>query len=156
MQSYKNELKKMKDRLPKGRKNKAKFLQTLRLKTKIKHFQVLYSSHQGFYSEFLIIPGIGGGLSILIELREHHRHSKRANSLREVQVGDVVCVHEHKTPKQLWRMEKIERLLQGRDGQVRSAVVRVKSGNSSASQRRRPLQRLCIGNECWTGQPCTS
>ena len=31
---------------------------------------------------------------------------------------------------------------QGRDGQVRSAVVRVKSGNSPTAEWRRPLQRL--------------
>jgi len=46
----------------------------------------------------------------LTELREHHRHSKRANSLREVQVGDIVCLHEHKIPRQLWRLGKVERL----------------------------------------------
>ena len=31
---------------------------------------------------------------------------------------------------------------QGRDGQVRSAVVRVKSGNSPTAEWRRPLQRF--------------
>ena len=78
----------------------------------------------------------------LIELREYHRHSKRSNSNREVKVGDVGCLHDHKTPRQLWRLEKIERLLPGRHGYVRNAIVRVKSGNSLTSQWRRPLQRL--------------
>ena len=67
---------------------------------------------------------------------------QRAHSLREVQVGDIVCLHEHKIPRQLWRLGKVERLLRGRDGHVRSAVVRVKSANSPTSEFRRPLQRL--------------
>ena len=67
---------------------------------------------------------------------------QRAHSLREVQVGDIVCLHEQKIPRQLWRLGKVERLLRGRDGHVRSAVVRVKSVNSPTSEFRRPLQRL--------------
>ena len=78
----------------------------------------------------------------LTQLREYHRYSKRANSVRKAQVGDVVCLHENKTPRQQWRLGKIERLLHGRDGHVRSAVVRVKSGNSPTAEWRRPLQRL--------------
>ncbi|XP_066026285.1 uncharacterized protein [Pocillopora verrucosa] len=78
----------------------------------------------------------------LTQLREYHRYSKRANSLRKVQVGDIVCLHDNKIPRQLWRLGKIERLLPGRDGRVRSAVVRVKSGNSPTAEWRRPLQRL--------------
>ena len=78
----------------------------------------------------------------LTQLREYHRYSKRANILRKVQMGDIVCLHDNKTPRQLWRLGKVERLLPGRDGQVRSAVVRVKSGNSPTAEWRRPLQRL--------------
>ena len=78
----------------------------------------------------------------LTQLREYHRYSKRANSLRKVQAGDIVCLHDNKIPRQLWRLGKIERLLPGRDGRVRSAVVRVKSGNSPTAEWRRPLQRL--------------
>jgi len=78
----------------------------------------------------------------LTELRDHHRHSKRANLLREVQVGDIVCLHEHKIPGQLRRLGKVEGLLRGRNGHVRSAAVRVKSANSHTSEFRRPSQRL--------------
>ena len=53
-----------------------------------------------------------------------------------------MCLHEHKIPRQLRRLGKVERLLRGRDGYVRSAVVRVKSANSPTSEFRRPLQRL--------------
>ena len=54
-----------------------------------------------------------------------------------------MCLHDNKIPRQLWRLGKVERLLPGRDGQVRSALVRVKSGNSPNAEWRHPLQRLC-------------
>ena len=38
----------------------------------------------------------------LTQLREQHRCSKRVSSLRKVQVGDVVCIQEKTTPRQLW------------------------------------------------------
>ncbi|XP_068670957.1 uncharacterized protein [Montipora foliosa] len=78
----------------------------------------------------------------LTQLREQHRCSKRVSSLRKVQVGDVVCIHEKTTPRQLWRLGRVQRLLPGPDGEVRSAVVKVKSGNLPSSEWRRPLQRL--------------
>ena len=78
----------------------------------------------------------------LTQLREQHSRVKKSNSLRVAQVGDIVSIHDHKVPRQMWRMGKIERLLTGRDGHVRSALVRVKAGNSVTSQWKRPLQRL--------------
>ena len=53
-----------------------------------------------------------------------------------------MCLHDNKIARQLWRLGKIERLLPGRDGRVRSAVVRVTSGNLPTAEWRRPLQRL--------------
>ncbi|XP_068723841.1 uncharacterized protein [Montipora capricornis] len=78
----------------------------------------------------------------LTQLREQHRCSKRVSSLRKVQVGDVVCIHEKTTLRQLWRLGRVQRLLACPDGEVRSAVVKVKSGNLPSSEWRRPLQRL--------------
>ena len=57
-------------------------------------------------------------------------------------MGDVGCIHEKTTPNQLWRLGRVQRLLPGRDGDVRSAVVKVNSGNLTSSEWRRPLQRL--------------
>ena len=77
----------------------------------------------------------------LTELREHHQHSKRANSLRaSVHVGDIICLHVHKIPRQLWRLGKVEHLLRERDGHVRSAAVRVNSANSPMSEFRLPCR----------------
>ncbi|XP_068734548.1 uncharacterized protein [Montipora capricornis] len=78
----------------------------------------------------------------LTQLREQHRCSKRVSSLRKVQVGDVVCIHEKTIPRQLRRLGRVQRLLPGPDGEVRSAVVKVKSGNLPSSEWRRPLQGL--------------
>ena len=47
----------------------------------------------------------------LTQLRERHRCSK--SSLRKVQVGDVVCIHEKTTPRQLLRLGRVQRLLPG-------------------------------------------
>ena len=76
----------------------------------------------------------------LIELRESHRRSHRVDA-DIVSVGDVVIVHDD-TPRGLWRLGIIERLIKGRDSQVRGAVVRVKPGQSPSSFLRRPVQRL--------------
>ena len=54
----------------------------------------------------------------LTQVREQHRCSKRVSSLRKVQVGDVVCIHEKTTPRQLWRLGRVQRLLPGPDGEV--------------------------------------
>ena len=78
----------------------------------------------------------------LTELREYHHHQRKGNPQREIKLGDIVCVHEDKTPRQTWRLGKVERLLPGRDGLVRSAELRVSSKGGMRSLLRRPVQRL--------------
>ena len=41
--------------------------------------------------------------------------------------GDIVLVHNEKHLRGLWKIAKIERLLEGADGQVRGTVIRVPS-----------------------------
>ena len=53
-----------------------------------------------------------------------------------------MCIHEKTIPRQLWRLGEVQRLLPGPDGEVRSAVVKVKSGNLPSSEWRHPLLRL--------------
>ena len=60
-----------------------------------------------------------------------------------IQLGDMVSVKERKCPRHLWRLGKVTRLIRGRDGQNRSAVVRVQSGSGKdGTERNRSVQRL--------------
>ena len=77
----------------------------------------------------------------LTELREH-QNTKKPKSGEKVSIGDVVTIFEEKLPRQGWRMGRVERLLQGKDGQIRSAVVRVHQGGQKSTLFRRPLRKL--------------
>lgn len=64
----------------------------------------------------------------LLELRDSHRqYAKKCGRTKQVQVGDVVVVHDDDQPRGMWRLGRIEKLISGADGQVRGAVVRTKS-----------------------------
>ncbi|XP_068761945.1 uncharacterized protein [Montipora capricornis] len=104
--------------------------------SRVKRFQ----GEQSSYRASSITSGSAGEQSISHNLENNS--SKRVSSLRKVQMGDVVCIHEKTTPRQLCRLGRVQRLLPGPDGEVRSAVVKVKSGNLPSSEWRRPLQRL--------------
>ena len=53
----------------------------------------------------------------------------------------MVLVHDDNHPRTFWRLGRVEQLIQGSDGHVRGAVVRVSSKTGSTTWRR-PLQRL--------------
>ena len=53
-----------------------------------------------------------------------------------------MTVKERKTPRQFWRLGRVERLFYGKDSQVRSAVVRVNSEDCGTIELRWPVQRL--------------
>ena len=59
----------------------------------------------------------------LTSLREFHRN-KAGEDLRVIRVGDIVYLQEDKVQRQQWNMAKVEKLLPGKDGIVRAAVVR--------------------------------
>ena len=73
-------------------------------------------------------------------MRETHRraHSGEGDL---ISVGDVVTIHDD-APRGLWRLGLIEEKIRGRDGHVRGAVVRVKSGSGLSAFLRRPIQKL--------------
>ncbi|KAL3092962.1 hypothetical protein niasHS_004989 [Heterodera schachtii] len=60
----------------------------------------------------------------LLSLRERERTNQAGGSLpRE---GDIVLVEEEEDPRSIWTMGKVEKLLKGRDGLVRTARVHTK------------------------------
>eukprot|EP00731_Ephydatia_muelleri_P005954 Em0003g202a len=78
----------------------------------------------------------------LIDLRETHRFStNKDKGYGKIALGDIVLVHDDNHPRTFWRLGRVEQLIQGSDGHVRGAVVRVSSKTGSTTLRR-PLQRL--------------
>ena len=58
-------------------------------------------------------------------------------------VGGIVFMKEQGTSRCLWRMARIEELLPGRDGKVRSAKIRVLTKETKKpTLLRRPIQLL--------------
>lgn len=72
----------------------------------------------------------------LLNLKSAHRCDTPQSSL--LKVGDVALIGEDNTPRQSWRLGRIEELFPGRDGLVRSCAVRTSSG----TVLRRPIQLL--------------
>ena len=61
----------------------------------------------------------------LSELREHPCYTckKSSSSSPAVQLGDVVCVKEDNTKRNMWKLGKVEELIFGKDSVVRGAVI---------------------------------
>ena len=79
----------------------------------------------------------------LSELREGHRYSRKngGNNIK-IAVGDVVLVHDQDLPRTLWKLAVVKRLIEGTDGEIRAAEIRVKSGKQASSLFRRSVQHL--------------
>ena len=80
----------------------------------------------------------------LLELRENHCYTckKSSSSSPAVQLGDVVCVKEDNMKRNMWKLEKVEELIVGKDSVVRGAVVRISRSGKPSVLLRRPLQLL--------------
>ena len=79
----------------------------------------------------------------LLELREFHRTSRISKGAKDaVQEGQIVTVYDEGQPRGLWRMGRIEEVILGLDGKIRSARVRVQSKTGRATVLRRPIQHL--------------
>ena len=75
----------------------------------------------------------------LPELMAHSPRSQNAHS--SLAPGDVVLVHDSDQPWMQWRLGRVERLLEGSDGAVRGAFLRVQSGKTT-SLLNRPIRHL--------------
>ena len=80
----------------------------------------------------------------LLELREQHLTSRKnvVGDGKVVAVGDIVVIYDQGLPRGFWKLGCVEELITGSDGQCRGAFVRVKSGRSSRSLLKRPVQHL--------------
>ncbi|KAL5488551.1 hypothetical protein EMCRGX_G017505, partial [Ephydatia muelleri] len=79
----------------------------------------------------------------LISLRDTHKYTNiTGNGKRYAAMGDIVLVHDENHPRTFWKLGKVENLIEGHDGLVRAAVVRVAS-ESGTTTLRRPVQLLC-------------
>ena len=74
----------------------------------------------------------------LADLREYKTIDQ---GYRTVKVGNVVLLYEDNTKRLLWKLGKIERLIRGKDGNVRGAKVQVITRNKLETLSR-PVQKL--------------
>ena len=78
----------------------------------------------------------------LSDLRDVHRYDAvPSNGKWLVTLGDIVLVHDESHPRTFWKLGKVQHLIEGRDGCVRAAVVRVSSGSRETTLKR-PVQLL--------------
>ena len=59
-----------------------------------------------------------------------------------IREGQVVTVYDEGQPRGLWRVGRIEGVIQGPDGEIRSARVCVQSKTGQATVLKRPVQHL--------------
>ena len=78
----------------------------------------------------------------LLELREFHRTRVERGSAYPIGPNDVVTVYDEGHPRGLWRLGRIEDLIQGADGKVRGVYVKVMSKKGYAKVLRRPIQHI--------------
>ena len=78
----------------------------------------------------------------LTSLIEHHNCLLTKKLVRPVQCGDIVYVYDEKIKRQLWNILSIIELLLGRDGQVRSAIIRTMDKSKKPVNLIRPIQKL--------------
>ena len=78
----------------------------------------------------------------LSELREFHHTQFERGIAHTVERGEVVTVYDEGHPRGLWRLGRVEDLIQGSDGKVRGVYVRVSSKGGRVKVLRRPVQHI--------------
>ncbi len=68
-------------------------------------------------------------------LRE--RHGRSTNKEPQINIGNVMLIQGEAKNRGLWKMGLVEKLIKGKDGVIRGAIL--KTGNG---RRERPLQHL--------------
>ena len=79
----------------------------------------------------------------MLELRDFHRTCQTSKGVKDVvREGQVVTVYDEGQPRGLWRVGRIEEVIPGADGKIRSAQVRVQSKTGRATVLKQPVQHL--------------
>ena len=74
-------------------------------------------------------------------MRESHRYLATPKNKPPIREGDVVLVEDRDQPRGFWRLARVQKLLTGKDDQVRGAEVRVSTPTGQITLRR-PVQVL--------------
>ena len=85
--------------------------------------------------------------SYINELRQQHiyRSSNGTSASKFPSLGDVVLIkRDTPLPRQKWRLGKVEKLIRGRDGNVRGVKLVVSSNEGSRTVCHRPLQKSSL------------
>ena len=76
-------------------------------------------------------------------LRESHAYGQKVKQCDiKIAVGDVVLIHDPNQSQNMWRIGKVETLIQGADGAVRGASLLVVPSGSKSALLRQPIQYL--------------
>ena len=74
-------------------------------------------------------------------LREHHRLNSTPKKL--LKSGAIVLIQQEGVSRSRWKLGRVDRLIKGKDGVIRGAVLKVVS-NDRIYTVERPLQKLCL------------
>ena len=77
----------------------------------------------------------------LTNLRESHKMNTSKKSLK-INVGDVVSIFEEGLKRRHWKVGKVLRIIRGKDGVIRGAVVQIFNEKNGKETINRPLQKL--------------
>ena len=75
-------------------------------------------------------------------MRDAHRHRGVNSTPTPVKPGDVVLVYDESHPRAFWKLARVQRLIIGRDGLPRGAVLRLPRKNGQQTTLQRPLQLI--------------
>ena len=78
----------------------------------------------------------------LISLRENSTTRSVNGNRSPITVGDIVILKNDSTSRAFWKLGKVEQLIPGRDGKVRSAIIKVSSNNGKTQLLKRVIQHL--------------
>ena len=77
-----------------------------------------------------------------MELHNAHHYPNKRGQPSPIQEGDVYVIQDTDLPRGFWKIARVMRLLTGKDGHQRGAVLRVAARGGQATTLQRPLQLL--------------